>query len=130
MARNKKDSPEFLKFRAEYRKNLRWIDYNVNPHTCEKGGLFWHDSDRNHHRTDGPAIIHLSGVKIWMQHGEHHRTDGPAIIDADGNKSWYLRGKELTLNAWLTVNTSMTEEEKVMYKLENGQDNDCATTLR
>jgi hypothetical protein len=120
VARNKYNSPEFLEAQDLHRKTLRPIDFNVNPHTCENGGLFWHDSDRKHHRTDGPAIIHLNGVKIWMQHGECHCTDGPAIIDADGIKSWYLHDKELTLNAWLAVNTSMTGDEKVMFKLENG----------
>jgi hypothetical protein len=74
------------------------------------------------HRIDGPAVVTVTGTKIWYQHGVKHRSFGgidmyfptvkysngnrewwyrgqrhrdgsPAIINADGHKEWYLYGE-------------------------------------
>jgi hypothetical protein len=57
---------------------------------------------------------------FWYLDGKIHRTDGPAIEWPDGDKSWFLNGVSLSLNEWLDQNTYMTEEEKVMFKLQYG----------
>jgi hypothetical protein len=57
---------------------------------------------------------------FWYLDGNVHRTDGPAVEWADGDKSWFLNGVSLSLNEWLDQNTDMTEEEKVMFKLQYG----------
>jgi hypothetical protein len=57
---------------------------------------------------------------FWYLDGKIHRTDGPAVEWADGDKSWFLNGVSLSLNEWLDQNTDMTEEEKVMFKLQYG----------
>jgi hypothetical protein len=46
--------------------------------------------------------------------------DGPAIEYVDGRKSWYLDNNKLTLNEWLDKNPDMTDDEKVMMKLQYG----------
>ena len=37
-------------------------------------------------------IEHADGTKEWFQDDKLHRTDGPAIVHADGRKLWYLFG--------------------------------------
>jgi hypothetical protein len=65
-------------------------------------------------------VIYPNRDKAWHLNGRFHRDDGPAIEYADGGVGWYLFDQELTLNAWLIANTSMTDEEKVMFKLKYG----------
>jgi hypothetical protein len=76
--------------------------------------------DGNYHREDGPAIIWATGDKAWYLNGKKHRTDGPAIEWEDGHTSWYLHGIQLSLDEWLNTNQTLTDEEKVMYKLQYG----------
>ena len=45
------------------------------------------------HRTDGPAIEHANGTKLWFINGKCHREDGPAVEYANGNKYWYVDDK-------------------------------------
>jgi hypothetical protein len=66
----------------------------------EYGTKYWYKNDLLH-RTDGPAIICISGHKSWFFEGKCHRTDGPAIICYDGTKFWFLNNKQLTHNEWL-----------------------------
>jgi hypothetical protein len=73
-----------------------------------------------HHRMDGPAIESANGNKIWFYRGHRHRIDGPAVEWADGDKYWYLHGKLSSFNEWLEANTELTDEEKVMLKLQYG----------
>jgi hypothetical protein len=80
--------------------------------TCKLHGVF--------HRTDGPAIIYANGDKAWYQHGVRHRTDGPAVEFADGHTRWWLSGKILSFDAWLERTPGLTDEEKVMMKLQYG----------
>jgi hypothetical protein len=72
------------------------------------------------HRTDGPALEYADGRKDWVLHGEFHREDGPAIEDANGVNSWYLHGKYLKFDEWLEENTEISDDEKVMLKLQYG----------
>jgi hypothetical protein len=73
-----------------------------------------------HHREDGPAVEHIRGDMEWWQHNKLHRTDGPAIEWVDGRKHWSLDGVSMSLNEWLDHTTGLTEEEKVMMKLQYG----------
>jgi hypothetical protein len=50
--------------------------------------------------------------------GQQHRTDGPAVEDADGDKEWWLNGQELSLDQWLAANSEMSDQQRVMFKLE------------
>ena len=46
-----------------------------------------------HRNFDKPAVIHLSGIKLWFYHGKLHReNDLPAIICRYGTKYWYKNG--------------------------------------
>jgi hypothetical protein len=72
------------------------------------------------HRTDGPAIENSSGDRGWKLNGEFHREDGPAIEWGQGPKAWYLNGVSYSFNEWLKRTPGLTDEEKVMYKLEHG----------
>jgi hypothetical protein len=72
------------------------------------------------HRTDGPAIEHVNGDKQWCLHGANHRDDGPAIERANGTVHWYLNGRFLSFDDWLMQTTGLTDEEKVMMKLQYG----------
>ena len=79
----------------------------------------WHLHARIH-RTDGPAVIYKNGTKCWYYRGAFHRTDGPAVEYANGYKEWYIKGKLLSFDEWLDQNSALTEEEKVMMKLQYG----------
>jgi hypothetical protein len=72
------------------------------------------------HRVDGPAIEYADGFKSWWLNGRHHRVDGPAIEYAGGNSSWYLNGRRYSFDEWIDINTYISEEEKVMLKLQYG----------
>ena len=106
------------------------------------GNKFWYLDDKRH-RVDGPAIEYANGDKIWYLHGKFHRTDGPAIEWIDGDNEWYLDGKRhredgpavtfgnvykrwwlnskpLSFDEWLDQNQTLTDEDKVMFKLQYG----------
>jgi hypothetical protein len=72
------------------------------------------------HRADGPAIEYVDGDKAWYLHGVRHRADGPAVEFAAGDTRWWLSGKILSFDAWLERTTGLTEEQKVMMKLQYG----------
>ena len=65
-------------------------------------------------------IENEAGNKVWWLNGSPYRIDGPAIEYVDGRKSWYLNNNKLTLDQWLAQNHGLTEEEKVMMKLQYG----------
>jgi hypothetical protein len=56
----------------------------------------------------------------WRLDGKFHRTDGPAIIWKNGDVAWFLHDIEMPFNEWLDQNPDMTNEEKVMMKLQYG----------
>jgi hypothetical protein len=62
---------------------------------------------------DGDTVWRLPSRKI-------HRTDGPAVEYADGGKQWRLHGKYMSFDEWLIANTEISEEDKVMMKLQYG----------
>ena len=83
------------------------------------GNKFWKVLGA-YHREDGPAAEWADGDNYWWLNDKIHRTGGPAIEQADGSKEWWLYGTVMTFNKWLDATTGLTEEEKVMYKLEHG----------
>jgi hypothetical protein len=64
--------------------------------------------------------IYKDGTKVWRVNGEFHRTDGHAIEWPDGDRLWYLHGKHYKFDEGLDQTTGLTDEQKVMYKLEHG----------
>jgi hypothetical protein len=49
-----------------------------------------------------------------------HREDGPAVIWQDGSKEWFLHNERLSFDEWLKRTPGLTDEGKVMMKLEHG----------
>jgi hypothetical protein len=64
--------------------------------------------------------IDKRGTKYWWLNRKIHRADGPAIEWTNGNKEWFLNGKDYTFDKWLNANNFISEEEKVMLKLQYG----------
>ena len=72
-------------------------DTNKNPKILdESGSKIWYNEDKQHHREDGPAIIHPDGTKFWYINGKCHRLNGPAAIYHWGYQSWWVNGIEYT----------------------------------
>ena len=71
------------------------------------------------HRIDGPAAEHADGGRDWWVFGELHREDGPAVQGVY-DQLWYLRNENFTFDEWLDRTPGLTEEEKVLYKLQYG----------
>jgi hypothetical protein len=69
---------------------------------------------------DGPVMAEVNGHTYRMLGGELHSIDGPTIEWADGVYGWYLNGTYYELDDWLIANTEISEEEKVMLKLQYG----------
>jgi len=67
----------------------------TNPEIALDGTKYWHNSQGEVHREDGPAVEESDGYKAWYINGEPHREDGPAIECADGRKYWYINGKRI-----------------------------------
>jgi hypothetical protein len=84
------------------------------------GDTVWRLPNRKIHRADGPAVETPRGDKAWCLHNVLHRDDGPAIEFADGSATWHLHGKQMAFDQWLDQNTELTDEEKVMLKLQYG----------
>jgi hypothetical protein len=87
-------------------------------HTSIGGTERWY-LDGLRHREDGPATEFANGDKFWYLNHQLHRTDGPAIEFADGSKYWFLNGQELSLDVWLEANTELSDQQRVMFKLEH-----------
>jgi hypothetical protein len=83
------------------------------------GNKFW-TLDGKYHRLDGPAAEWADGDKYWWHHDSLHRTDGPAIEEADGSIEWFWLSQPVTFEEWLDNNTELTDEGKVMMKLQYG----------
>jgi hypothetical protein len=86
-------------------------------HTSIDDTKSWYLNGRLH-RTDGPAIERADGDKIWYLNGQLHRTDGPAVEYTDGTKVWFLNGREYSFDQWLEANTKLSDQQRVMFKLE------------
>ena len=87
--------------------------------TIEDGDKFWTVKGKLH-RIGGPAIEYVNGDKEWHLNDKLHRTDGPAVEDANGYRSWWLYGRRYKLDEWLIENKTLTDEKKVMMKLQYG----------
>jgi hypothetical protein len=86
-------------------------------HTSNDGSKFWY-LDGKRHREDGPAMEWSDGTKYWYLNGKCHRTDGPAVEYAGGDKAWWLNHQRLSFNQWLEANPEMSDQQRVMFKLE------------
>jgi hypothetical protein len=84
------------------------------------GDRWWRNKYTRFHRIDGPAVELVCGGKDWYLNGYLHRTCGPAINRPNGDIFWFLNGEELTFDEWLKETTGLTDEEKVMMKLQYG----------
>jgi hypothetical protein len=61
------------------------------------------------------------GAKVWrLSNRNIHREDGPAVEYTDGDVEWRLRGQSMSFDEWLAETTGLTDEEKVMMKLQYG----------
>jgi hypothetical protein len=92
---------------------------DIRPMVTGNGAKIWY-LNNSFHRVDGPAIIFPTGDESWYLHGKRHCEVGPAIDWIDMECGWFLHGEELTFNQWLAKTTGLTEEEKVMMKLQYG----------
>jgi hypothetical protein len=81
------------------------------------GDKAWYLNDQLH-RTDDPAVEFANGTKYWYLDGKVHRTDGPAVEHANGTNEWQLNGQELSFDQWLEANTELSDQQRVMLKLE------------
>lgn len=96
------------------------------------------------HREDGPALICLDGIEEWWLYGKRHRLGGPAIIRPDGTEEWWFYGQTHRVDGpavtwgkgiyswvlygtlysdfsdWFDDNKYLTDEEKLMLKLQYG----------
>jgi hypothetical protein len=57
----------------------------------EYGSAIYHNSKKQKHRLDGPAVEFSDGTKYWYMNGSLHCLDGPAITYASKwEPAWYL----------------------------------------
>jgi hypothetical protein len=49
-----------------------------------------HNTSKQLHRIDGPAVEYADGSKSWYVDDLLHRVDGPAIEWSNGSKSWWV----------------------------------------
>ena len=68
-----------------------------------------------------PVMSIEDGYTVWrLPNCNIHRTDGPAVECEDGTKQWRLDGKYMSFGQWLKANTEISDDEKVMLKLQYG----------
>lgn len=68
----------------------------------------------------GQVMTKTDGHTYRLLDGDLHCINGPAVEWADGVYGWYLNGRYYEFNHWLIVNTELSEEDKVMLKLQYG----------
>lgn len=77
----------------------RWLDEQGRLHRSDGAAIEHPNGDRLYyqhgklHRDDGPAIDKVDGHREWRVEGLRHRADGPAFINANGDREWALHGK-------------------------------------
>lgn len=71
--------------------------------------IVWRLSDGTKHRDFGPAIVFITGKKLWYQNGRLHREGGPAIESPCGMNLYYLNG----------VPTSKKKAVKILKKMKS-----------
>jgi hypothetical protein len=103
----------------------RWR-LNGTLHRVDGPALEWSDGSKywflngKSHREDGPSDEWSDGSKYWFLNGKCHRVDGPACEWANGDKEWCLDNGYYEFDDWLEANTYISEEEKLMLKLQYG----------
>jgi hypothetical protein len=97
------------------------MDKDMQPEIIEfsNGDKIWF-LDGKISRTDGPAVVRTDGTNIWYLNGVLHRTDGPSDDRPDAETRFHLYGCAYMFDEWLDQTTGLTDEEKVMYKLQYG----------
>jgi hypothetical protein len=91
-----------------------------NP-KIDANGTKWWWANGQRHRTDGPAIEWADGDTEWYLYGVLHRTDGPAVEWANGDPPWwYIHGQGYLFDEWLDLNPELSDDEKLMMKLQYG----------
>jgi hypothetical protein len=85
----------------------------------EHGNKRWR-LDGDLHRVDGPAVEYADGDKEWYLNDEYHRVDGPAVEWSFGDDQWWLNDERYDFDKWLAANIYISEEEKLMLKLQYG----------
>jgi hypothetical protein len=85
----------------------------------QDGTKRWRNQKGQLHRTDGPAIEHVSGHKEWWRNGQWHRTDGPAYEGANGDKEWWVDDQPLTFTEWVD-RVAVTEQERTLLMIKFG----------
>ena len=63
--------------------------------TDSLGNVYHYNSAGELHRLNGPAVLHVNGVRSWYKNNVRHRIDGPAIEFPDGDACWYINGMRL-----------------------------------
>lgn len=102
----------------------------TNPTINSDGTKCWRDDRGQLHRTDGPAVEHVTGNKFWYENGLRHRTDGPAIEYAYGTNYWYQLGLLHRLDGpaleykngdmcWFRWGRELTEEDHQLLTFVN-----------
>jgi hypothetical protein len=86
----------------------------------DRNGDRWWYVGNDLHREDGPAVEFKTGSNFWYIDNKIHRTDGPAIMLYTGHNEWWLDNRHFTFEDWLEQTPGLTNEEKVMMKLEHG----------
>ena len=61
-----------------------------------------------------------SWAKIRRLRRQIHCADGPAVEWVDGTNEWWLYGKHYPFDRWLEIVPNLSDEEKVMLKLQYG----------
>ena len=107
------DGNKFWKLNGKYHREDGPAIESANGH---KSWYLYGDC----HRIDGPAIEYADGDTWWYSDGKLHRADGPAVEYADGRKGWWLHSNHLSFDEWFDQNKTLTDEEKVMFKLKYG----------
>lgn len=53
-----------------------------------------------HHKLNGPTIIHKNGSKEWFIDDLPHNQNGPAFLSIDGYKEWCVNGRFIKNNSY------------------------------
>jgi hypothetical protein len=114
------------KLKIDKNGTKRWRLLNGERHRIDgpaiefvDGTKYWYLHDQIH-RVDGPAFERQNSHKEWWLNNQLHRVDGPAIERVNGSKDWWLNSKNYSFDEWLEANTYISEEEKLMLKLQYG----------
>ncbi len=103
----------------EYYKNNELHREDGPAIICGDRTKVWYVGGKQH-RLDGPAYEGANGNKVWCIEGKFHREDGPAVEFANGNKEWWLYGIKYSIREWIINHPTMTDDEKILFKLSYG----------